>query len=197
VNLLRIVNEGASQHDITASSLGIPRDIAKNVNFACQYGAGAYKLSKMLGVTNIEGEKALAKYWETYSGQKKVMDECSAKVDAGQPIINPFGRRRRFEKMQRKGWDSAYRQAWNALVQGTGSDCTSRAFYLADRALRNRSIGKGLFTVHDEIIIQAKIGCEAEAEKILLDTMSYVGVELGLTISLKAQGSGPMERWLD
>lgn len=196
-NLLRIVNEGASQHDITAASLGIPRGSAKNVNFACQYGAGAFKLAKMLGVSNEQGEKALAKYWETYAGQKRVMDECSAKVDRGEPIISPFGRRRRFETRQRKAWDGAYRQAWNALVQGTGSDCTSRAFYLADAGLRNRGIGRALFTVHDEIIIQAKIGHEEEAEKVLVDTMAAVGVELNLTVALKAQGSGACSRWED
>lgn len=196
-NLLRIVNEGASQHDITAASLGITRNIAKNVNFACQYGAGAFKLARMLGVSNEQGEKALKKYWETYSGQKRIMDECAARVDRGEPIVSPFGRRRRFEVRQRKSWDSAYRQAWNALVQGTGSDCTSRAFYLADNELRTRGIGRSLFTVHDEIVIQAKAEHAEEAEKILIDTMEQVGVELGLTVALKAQGSGPMLRWED
>lgn len=196
-SLLRIIEQGESQHDITASALNIPRNQAKNVNFACQYGAGAFKLAKMLGVSNAKGEEALAKYWETYAGQKRVMDECSAKVDRGEPIISPFGRRRRFEVRKRPAWDGAYRQAWNALVQGTGSDCTSRSLYLADQRLRDLGIGRALFSVHDEVIIQAKIGHEKEAEEILISTMQQVGVELGLTVELKAQGSGPMERWLD
>lgn len=196
-NLLRIINEGVSQHDITAASLGISRSNAKNVNFACQYGAGAFKLAKMLGVSNAEGEKALAKYWETYSGQKRVMDECAAKVDRGEPIINPFGRRRRFETRKRPSWDSAYRQAWNALVQGTGSDCTSRAFYLADARLRKVGAGRALFTIHDEILCQVKKEYWEEGQKILLETMTNVGKELGLTVELKAQGSGSCERWLD
>lgn len=196
-NLFRIVNDGASQHDITATSLGIPRSLAKTVNFGMQYGCSHYKVAKVLGVSEAEGKKAYDKYWETYSGQKRVMDECAAKVDAGTPIISPFRRRRRFEARPRKSWDSAYRQAWNALVQGTGSDCTSRAFYLADMQLRANGIGRALFTVHDEILIQAKTEHAEEAEKILLDTMTQVGVELGLTVALKAEGSGAMERWED
>lgn len=196
-NLLRIVNEGASQHDITAAALNIPRNTAKTVNFAMQYGCSHFKVSKTLGVSEAEGKKAYDKYWETYQGQKRVMDECGSKVDNGEPIISPFGRRRRFEVRQRNSWDSAYRQAWNALVQGTGSDCTSRAFYLADLKLRNRSLGRALFTVHDEIICQVKKEAAEEAQKILLDTMSSVGVELGLTVALRAEGSGACERWED
>jgi DNA polymerase I-like protein with 3'-5' exonuclease and polymerase domains len=196
-NLLRICEGGVSQHDITAASLGIPRGLAKTVNFGMQYGCSHFKVAKVLGVSNEKGKEAYDKYWETYSGQKSIMDECAAKVDRGEPIISPFGRRRRFEVRSRKSWDSAYRQAWNALVQGTGSDCTSRAFYNADKNLRELGIGRALFTVHDEIVIQAKTGHAEEAQKILLETMSAVGEEIGLTVKLKAEGSGPMERWFD
>lgn len=196
-NLLRIVNEGASQHDITAASLGIPRHLAKTVNFGMQYGCSHFKVAKVLGVSPDKGKEAYDKYWETYKGQKRVMDECGRSVDTGEPIINPFGRRRRFEVRKRQAWDSAYRQAWNALVQGTGSDCTSRAFYKADVLLRERQIGRALFTVHDEILIQVKEEHAAEAEQILLETMKQVGEEIGLTVALKAEGSGPMRRWED
>lgn len=196
-NLLKIVNEGASQHDITAAALGIDRNTAKTLNFAMQYGCSHFKVAKILGVSIEEGKKAHEKYWETYAGQKAKMDECAAKVDSGISIESPFGRRRRFEKRERKSWDSAYRQAWNALVQGTGADCTSRAFYLTDAELKRRNVGRALFTVHDEIIIEAKKEYAAEAEKILLETMESVGQEIGLTVKLKAQGSGPCERWED
>lgn len=196
-NLLRIVNEGVSQHDITAASLNIPRNLAKTVNFGMQYGCSHFKVAKTLGVSNEKGQEAYDKYWATYAGQKRVMDECAKAIDAGQPIISPFGRRRRFEKRKRQAWDSAYRQAWNALVQGTGADLTSRAFYLTDSALRRLGIGKGLFTVHDECIIQVKQEHAEEAEKILLETMKSVGQEIPLTVALKAEGSGPCDRWND
>jgi DNA polymerase-1 len=196
-NLLRIVNEGASQHDITAASLGIERQLAKTLNFAAQYSCSAYKMAKILGVPPAKGKEVYEKYWSTYAGQRALIDECAAKVDTGEPIVSPFGRRRRFEVRRRQPWDGAYRQAFNALVQGTGSDLTSRAFYLTDQRLRSAGIGRGLFTVHDEVIVQAQKGHEAEAEKILVDTMCEVGVELGLSVELKAQGSGPMSRWCD
>lgn len=196
-NLLRIINEGVSQHDITAASLAIPRGLAKTVNFGMAYGCSHFKVAKVLGVSNEKGKEAYDKYWETYSGQKRVMDECAGKVDSGDPIISPFGRRRRFEVRTRKSWDSAYRQAWNALVQGTGSDCTSRAFYRTDDILRAKNIGRALFTIHDEILCQVKKEHWEEAQKILVNTMQSVGNEIALTIQLKAEPSGACERWLD
>lgn len=196
-NLLRIINEGASMHDITAASLGIERSVAKTLNFGMQYGCSHYKVAKVLGVSEAEGKKAYDKYWETYSGQKKVMDECGSKVDAGIPITSPFGRRRRFDACKRRPTDPAYRQAWNALVQGTGSDCTSRALYVADAALRTCGIGKALFSVHDEIVIQAKKDHAKEAEEILIKAMIEAGEYAGLSVELKAESSGPMTRWQD
>lgn len=196
-NLLRIIEDGVSQHEITATSLGIERSLAKTVNFGMQYGCSHFKVAKILGVSNEQGKKAYEKYWETYAGQKRIMDDCKRKVDTGEPIISPFGRRRRFEVCKRPAWDSAYRQAWNALVQGTGSDCTSRAFYLTDKTLRGAGYGKALFTVHDEILCQVKKDTAEEAQKILIDTMQQVGEDLGLTVRLKAEGSGSMLRWED
>ena len=194
-NLLRIINEGISQHDITSASLGIPRSLAKTVNFGMQYGCSHFKVAKVLGVSNEKGKEAYDKYWETYSGQKRVMDECAGSVDRGEAIINPFGRRRRFVRLKRKPWDAAYRQAWNALVQGTGSDCTSRAFYLIDARLRDRQYGRALYTVHDEIIVQVGAEYAEESQIMLLDTMERVGVEFNLTVPLKAEASGAMLRW--
>jgi DNA polymerase-1 len=196
-NLLRIVNEGASQHDITAAALGIERNTAKTLNFAMQYNCSHFKAAKILGVTNERGKEAYEKYWKAYAGQKRVMDECRQRVDRGEPIESPFGRKRRFEKCTRQPWDSAYRQAWNALVQGTGSDLTSRAFYLAGERLASLGIGRVLFSVHDELIIQARTESAAEAERVLIETMQEVGKEIGLTVPLRAEGSGPMNRWED
>lgn len=196
-NLLRIVENGESQHDITAEALGIERDKAKTVNFGMQYGASHYKISKVLGVNQKQGKLAYDKYWETYAGQKRIMQECADKVDRGEPIITPFGRRRRFETCKRAPWDSAYRQAWNALVQGTGADLTSRAFYHVDDRLRAEGYGRGVLTVHDEILIEVKKEFVKESEEILLSTMQKVGVDLNLSVTLKAESSGAMDAWLD
>lgn len=197
--LLRVVLEGASLHDITANALGISRDTAKTINFAIQYGAGVKKLRDILGCDQRRAELALSKYWDTYCGLKGLIDECHACVDQGRPITNPFGRSRHFPTAFKDKWEKerAKRQSFNALIQGTGGDLTSRAFYLVDGRLRGLGIGKALFTLHDEILIQAKQEHWEKAQELLVSSMETVGRELNLTVPLMAEPSGPCDRWMD
>jgi DNA polymerase I-like protein with 3'-5' exonuclease and polymerase domains len=100
-----------------------------------------------------------------------------------------FGRQRRFARGARPIWSGDYRQAYNFIIQSPGADFTSRALYLADQELREKGPGRVLFSVHDELIIAA--------QDILLSIMVYVGDEKNLRIPLKAQPSGPQDRWSD
>lgn len=195
--LLSIILEGRSQHDITAAGLGIKRDLAKTINFGMQYGASHFKVAKVLDVSVSKGKEAYEQYWKTYAGLKREMDICAKCVDEGIPIVTLTGRKRRFEVTERQPWDSAYRQAWNAKVQGTGADMTSIAFYRVHEELEHRGWGYGLFTVHDEILISVKTEYAAEAEQLLCDTMLNIGTELKLSVPLKVESSGPMQKWED
>jgi len=195
--LLRIVLNGESMHDVTAAGLGIDRQLAKSVNFAEGYGCSHLKVAKLLGVSEEEGLKAHNRYWETYAGQKRLMDECAKKVDDGIPVVTPWGRKRRFDVRKRKPWDKAYRQAWNFLVQSTGADCTNRAFYLFSEHLTKTGRGRGWFVLHDEIIAEVKPEFAEEELQHLCRIMSDTGAEIGLEIPLKAEPSEPSIRWMD
>lgn len=196
-NLKRIVEQGESMHDITANSLKIDRNLAKSLNFAEGYGCSHYKVAKILGISLEEAQEIHNKYWRTYAGQKAKMDECKRLVDSGQPIITPWGRRRRFPNIKRNPWDKAYRQAWNFLIQSTGADCTNRAFYLFSKLLRETDRGKGWFVVHDEILAEIKDEYAEEETNRLCQIMQEVGDEIGLKLPLKAEPSEPAKRWLD
>lgn len=196
-NLLRLVNEGISKHDLTAAEVGIPRSTAKTVNFLAQYHGTAFKLSKVLGCSQDEAQKILDKYWNTYGGCKALKAETDRMVDAGEPIINPFGRRRRFEKKQRKPWDGDYRAAYNARIQGTGSDCMSLAFYTVDQKLKELGWGRALFTLHDEAVLQVKEEYAEQASELLVETMVWAGTQANLTVTLKAEPCIMKERWND
>lgn len=201
-NLLRIVYDGASQHDITANGLSIPRQTAKTINFAMQYGAGAYKISNVLGCSVKEAELIYNKYWETYKGLHRFILECHAKVENGESLINPFGRRRRFPSHFNTKWEleRAKRQAANSLIQGTGADITNRAFYLVDQKLKNTNSdisGRSLFPVHDEVLIEVPESQSSYWDNILQQTMVNIGKEINLSVPLKVESSGPMKCWQD
>lgn len=196
-NLLKIVLEGASKHDITADSLKIPRNLAKTLNFAMQYQCSPIKVAQILSCSKSEAVFIWNKYWETYAGEKRVIDECKAKVDSGEPIINPFGRRRHLKGPYRTQWEreAAYRQAYSSLIQGTGADCTHYAFYTCARQLADRGYGKALFEVHDEIVISAVLAHCAEASDMLQSTMIQAGKIANLSVPLSVDCSEPLVRW--
>lgn len=195
--LAELILEGKSKHATTAEELGISCELAKPVNFAMQYWASHYKIAKMLGVSEEEGKVFWDKYWQLYKGPKKLKKYTDSLVDKGIPIVNMFGRHRRFLKRTRNDWDKDYRQAYNFLIQSTGADITSLAFVRIDAWLKERGIGRGLFTVHDEIIIEVLDEFAEEAEATLKKVMIQVGTELKLKIPLSCQSSGSMSRWLD
>lgn len=197
-NLLKIIYEGASQHDITAAGLSIPRGLAKNINFAMQYGAGVKKIQFLLDCSMPEAELALNKYWETYAGLYRFIKTCHKCVDDGIPLINPFGRQRRFKTTFKDKWEreSAYRQAANSLIQGTGADITHEAFYITKQDLRQKQLGIAYFPIHDEILVEVDNSACFAYRSTLISIMQAVGERIALTVPLKAECSLPTERWM-
>jgi DNA polymerase I-like protein with 3'-5' exonuclease and polymerase domains len=198
-NLLKIIYEGASKHDITAEALGLDRKIAKTLNFGMQYLCSPRKVMEIVGCSLKEAEQIHAQYWETYKGEKLVIDNCKAKIDKGESIVDIAGRLRRLPKTFEKEWqrEAAYRQGYNFLLQSSGAACCNIAFTNTHDYLTKRSIGTTLYVVHDEVLIQAQDNHVTEAEEMLVTLMESSADHYGLTVPLKAVSSGPMDRWED
>ncbi len=194
-NLLRIVNEGISQHDVTAEGLKIPRDLAKTLNFAMQYLCGVKKIALLLRCSMKEAQYIYDKYWETYAGQKKLIDICINKVQNGEYIESIFGRRRHFVKQKRPSWDKSLKQGYNALIQGTGGDLTNMAFYNTNLKLKEMKIGRTSHSIHDEIVCFPRTQFAKETEAVLCEEMVKVGVAMGLTVPLSVESETGLERW--
>jgi DNA polymerase I-like protein with 3'-5' exonuclease and polymerase domains len=201
--LLKILTEGLSQHDLTAEGVGIPRHIAKTLNFGMAYLCGPGKVKEIVGCTDKQALEIWQQYWRTYEGLKAFIDWCTTQLDAGKPIANPFGRKRHFPGFQRPRWSDPSigkytredRQCFNAVIQGTGSDLTSRSAYLVDDQLRARGWGGLAWTVHDELLIRAKLEHAEDARKLVQETMLNVGHEAGLRVNLSVDCSAPLSRW--
>lgn len=185
-NLIRIINEGVSKHDITAEGLKIDRNTAKTINFALQYGASASKIKEILKRTNTEAEDIFRRYWDLYSGIYAFKKKVNEEIDEKGQITNLAGRVRhfpvptnRFEQYEQQ------RQAYNFLIQGVAAECCNRAFYRYG----------GLFSVHDEIVAQCPIGKAEEEKARLVSIMEKVSEEFGFKYPLKAQSYGPFDKW--
>lgn len=197
-NLLEIVLNGASKHDITAHSLGISRNLAKTVNFASQYFCGPKKLAQILGVSLKEAEIVHKKYWDTYSGVMKFKTQIDNQIDQAGYVTDLFGRRRRFPV--RPGWagDKAYRQGYNFVIQSTGGQCMNNAFYKASEWIRGNDRGRGgMWTVHDSGLFSHKEICHEENSAKVNEIMSKEGELVGLTVPLKVDFVTGCKRWLD
>jgi DNA polymerase-1 len=194
-NLLKIIHEGASKHDITAESLGVDRGMAKTLNFALQYQCSPRKVAEIMGCSKADGEYYWNKYWETYAGEKEVIEQCKRKVDKGEPIRNLFGRTYHMPSQFEKPWEreAAYRQAYSRLIQGTGSEFTSYSFYTVAEWLKGSGRGRAWFTVHDEILLETT--AVAEARDYMSATMIEAGPKFGLTVPLTVSCSEGLDRW--
>lgn len=122
------------------------RDIFKNGNYACQYGAGVSRLAITAKVSYEEAAKVHKAYWEKNWAIKVVAQEQVVKSVNGQMwLLNPISKiwySLRYEK-----------DIFSTLVQGTAS-------YVFDmwvqNILKERRQLTGQF--HDEIIICVKKG---------------------------------------
>lgn len=198
--LLDICNSGASFHDFTVEKLknyGITRSQAKTMNFAIIYGASEYRISKTINKSVDDSKTVLKAFWEAYPGIKNEMDRCHSLIDQGQPIDTVYGNKRRTDiiKLDNKGILRAKRQAFNFKVQSTGAGLTNRSFIAIDKELRERGIGRALFPIHDEVLIEVKIDSVDVARDIAKSLMELEAKHINLPINLIANPSKTMERW--
>ena len=194
-NLIRIIMEGVSKHDITAASLGIERSLAKTVNFAMQYWCGPSKLAKILGVSNADAQLVFNKYWETYAGCKSFKAKVDESLRNGKPIQDLFGRKRRFPGIPSWDGDKAFRQAYNFVIQSTGAQILNNAYYKSCEWLGEGNRGRGLWTVHDSGLFQHFEKYAEESAHQIDQFMVQEGVLCGLTIPLQVVSEVGMHRW--
>lgn len=148
------------------------RDVAKNGNYACQYGAGPPRLVLTCGISIEQARKLHEAYWKMNWGIKAVAEEQIVKTVNDQMwLYNPISRlwySLRYEK-----------DRFSTLVQGTGS-------WLFDEWLRLILTKRPQLTAqfHDEFIIQIKEGFESQCETLVRDCMKKLNEVVNLNVQL-------------
>ena len=165
----------ARDEDIHASAAskvyGIPisqvakpqRSVAKMMNFATSYGVSAFGLSQRTELSRAEAQEFMDRYFATYPGVKRYLDQTRAFAREHGYVDTLLGRRRFFQVLQTtvsgnrayNARQAAERAAINHPIQGTAADIIKIAMARLFQALRE-GVYRARMTlqVHDELVLE-------------------------------------------
>ena len=148
------------------------RDIFKNGNYACQYGAGPERLALTANISLKEAEMVWKTYWEKNWAIKKVAEDQTWKIVRGQMwLFNPIS----------KFWYSLRQEKdiFSTLVQGS-------AAYVFDMWVKEFRQTRPQLTAqfHDEVVLHVRQGHREQAIKLLKDAIHTLNNQLKLNREL-------------
>lgn len=157
--------EGKDIHSKTASDIyGVKieevtptmRRNAKAVNFGIIYGISSYGLSEDLNISPKEAKTFINKYYETYPGIKKYMDEVIEQAHIDGYVKTLMNRKRVIEELNNKNYmirSQGERMALNTPIQGSSADILKKAMIEIDKKLEEQNLkSKMLLQIHDELV---------------------------------------------
>ena len=168
-NLIEAYKSDQDIHRITAAKVfkvpiaevtPLQRRNAKAVNFGIVYGISSFGLSQDLSITRKEANEYIEKYFETYPGIKKFLDESVANAKKQGYVTTMFGRRRPVPELSSGNFmqrSFGERIAMNSPIQGTAADIMKIAMIRVAAALKEAHLqSRIVLQVHDELLIETK-----------------------------------------
>lgn len=170
---------------------------AKAVNFGVIYGMGPRRLAAETGVTMAEATAFIDRYFQSYPGIAKYMEQTVKDAHARGYTETLLGRRRPIDGMSSgNGRDraAAANAAANAPIQGSAADLIKLAMIAIDRRFRAAGLAsRMLLQVHDELVFECPEAELASVKEIVGDAMRTA---MKLKVPLDAGiGAGPS--WLE
>ena len=184
-NLIDAYKGTADVHSKTASEVfGVDiKDVtpelrrkAKAINFGIVYGMSSYGLGEDLHIDTKEAKLYIEKYFARYKKVKEYLDRTVEEAKTKGYTKTYYGRIRpipefRVGNAMQKAF--AKRVAMNSPIQGTAADIMKLAMIGVDTELENQKLkSRIVLQVHDEILIECKIGEEEKVKKILKKQMT-------------------------
>jgi DNA polymerase-1 len=202
-NLKHVFQEGRDIHTQTAAWMfGLEnsevdvyqRRAAKTINFGVLYGMSAHRLSRELGIAYGEAQAFIDRYFESYPGVRRFMEETLEQARRRGYVETLFGRRRYVPELNspaRNVREAAERAAFNMPIQGTAADLIKLAMVkLAPRLPEGAAL---LLQVHDELVAEASRELEEETVAVVREVMENVWpLEVPLRIDV-----GVGDNWLE
>ena len=174
--------------DVEADQVdSLMRRQAKAVNFGIVYGISDYGLSQSLKTSRKEAQAFIDRYFESYPGVKKYMDNIVHEAKLKGYVTTLMNRRRYLPEITSRNFNQrsfAERTAMNTPIQGSAADIIKKAMIDLDEALKAENLSaRLLLQVHDELILEAPEN-EIETLKELVPKIMEETVEL--VVPLKA-----------
>ena len=183
-NLINAYKGSSDVHSATASEVfGVDiKDVtpelrrkAKAINFGIVYGMSSYGLGEDLQIDTKEAKIYIDKYFERYKKVKEYLDKTVEEAKVHGFTRTYYGRIRPIPEFKvgnamQKAF--AKRVAMNSPIQGTAADIMKMAMIGVDSEFEKQKLeSRIVLQVHDEILIECKIGEEDKVKKILNDKM--------------------------
>ncbi len=176
---------GADFHTVTAAKVFhvAPEDVtpelrrrAKAVNFGVVYGISAFSLSHDIGVSVQEARDYMERYFATYSGVKRYMEDVVQQAEEQGYVETPLHRRRALPELKssnRNLREFGKRVALNMPVQGAAADVIKIAMVRVHRRLKEEGLAaRLLMQVHDELIVECPVDERQQVETLLTEEMA-------------------------
>lgn len=172
------------------------RGLAKGVNFGFLYGMQAKHFAEYLfenygvQITQQEAYQFREEFFRTFSGLEPWYRKQRTFALEHGGVPNAFGRFRHLPRVYHNDFwirESAFRQAINSPVQGTGSDFMLISLARLARDKRLDELGAKLITtVHDSVALVAPYKTAKKVGRIIKQTMESSGDTLDQDFFLKA-----------
>jgi len=187
--LLAAFARGEDIHASAASKVyGVPlnqvtkeqRAVAKMMNFATSYGVTAFGLAQRTGLSRHEAEQFMNRYFGTYPGVKRYIEETKELARQQGYVETLLGRRRYFPVLKTTATtqqaynmrQAAERAAINHPIQGTAADIIKIAMIALHRRLQEGGYRARLtLQVHDELVLEVPREELATVARLVEETM--------------------------
>ena len=180
-------NSGVDFHNNTASQLfdisldEVTKDMrrtAKAINFGIIYGMSAWGLSEQIGITPLEANMFINKYFDTFKGAKTTLDNFISEAKRLGYSKTMFNRRRYIPELESSNQNIVQfgeRTAMNSPIQGSAADIIKIAMVRIHEKLEEGGFKSLMIAqVHDELVFDVYNGEEEKLSKMVKETMEGV-----------------------
>jgi DNA polymerase-1 len=176
-------------HVFTAERTGVPRSVARNLNYAIPYGASPTRFALMCDplITASEAMTIMDADRKAFPKKHAWLDMAAKDAVRFKQSVTRTGRVTKylFDPADKKSAARTERNGKNSPIQGLNADVTKRAIYLIHNEIYADPDIHMVHVVHDEIVNEATPEAAPRAEEMLRDLMSQAAREFIKKVHIK------------